>query len=238
MCSCDSLKVTTDYNTEICVSCGIEQPVGITQEFVYMPGANLLRSYSRNERWRNLIRKITGYHSGPPPRDPVWKYLESHKPFETPKNIITCLRKSKLVNKHYQNIFIFTKIFSPTYVMPKYNPEVSKRLESYFDFVYTLWNRHFGKRPFFSYNWLIEQSLELFNYTEYKPYVKLLVCSKRRRKYEALMFKLYGIHLELLDYKPPRAHSQYEISSSLNLQNQSGALSHLLGLPSVARKSD
>ena len=238
MCSCDSLKVTTDYNTEICVSCGIEQPVGITQEFVYMPGANLLRSYSRNERWRNLIRKITGYHCGPPPRDPVWKYLESHKPFETPKNIITCLRKSKLVNKHYQNIFIFTKIFSPTYVMPKYNPEVSKRLESYFDFVYTLWNRHFGKRPFFSYNWLIEQSLELFNYTEYKPYVKLLVCSKRRRKYEALMFKLYGIHLELLDYKPQHARSQCAKLSSLNLQSQLSALSHLLGLPLVARKSD
>ena len=238
MCSCDSLKVTTDYNTEICVSCGIEQPVGITQEFVYMPGANLLRSYSRNERWRNLIRKITGYHSGPPPRDPVWKYLESHKPFETPKNIITCLRKSKLVNKHYQNIFIFTKIFSPTYVMPKYNPEVSKRLESYFDFVYTLWNRHFGKRSFFSYNWLIEQSLELFNYTEYKPFVKLLVCSKRRRKYESLMFKLYGIHLALLDYKPQRDHSQCEKSSSLNLQSQLNVLSSPLALLQAAHKLD
>ena len=227
MCSCDSLKVTTDYNTEICISCGIEQPVGITQEFVYMPGANLLRSYSRNERWRNLIRKITGYHCGPPPRDPVWKHLESHKPFKIPRDIITCLRKSKLVNKHYQNIFIFTKIFSP-YIIPEYNPEVSTRLESYFEFVYLLWNRHFGKRPFFSYNWLIEQSLELFNFTEYKPFVKLLVCSKRRRKYESLMFKLYGIHLALLDYKPQRDRSQCERLNSLNLQSQSSALSYLL----------
>ena len=143
------------------------------------------------------------------------------------KTLLHVCGNQSFVNKHYQNIFIFTKIFSP-YIIPEYNPEVSKRLESYFEFVYRLWNRHFGKRPFFSYNWLIEQSLELFNYTEYKPFVKLLVCSKRRRKYESLMFKLYGIHLALLDYKPQRDRSQCEILNSLNLRSQSSALSNLL----------
>ena len=136
-----------------------------------------------------------------------------------------------------KNIYIFTKIFS-SYEVPKYDERVIADLLVHFDFVYRLWNRHFGKRLFFSYNWLIEQTLELFNYTEFIPFVKLLVCPKRRRKYESLMFKLNGIHLELLDYKPQRVHSQYEISSSLNLQNQLGGPSYLLGLPLVARKSD
>ena len=238
MCSCNSVKVITEYYTEICVTCGVETQAGLCQEFVYMPGANLLRSYSRNERWRNLIRKITGYHSGPPIRDPVWKYLEKHKPFELPLEIITCLRQSKLVNKHYQNIYIFTKIFAPDFILPKYNPKVSKRMESYFDFVYKLWNRHFGQRPFFSYNWLIEQSFELFNYTEFLPFVKLLVCPKRRRKYEALMFKLYGIHLALLDCKQQHARSQCEKLSSLNLQSQLNVLSSPLALLQAAHKLD
>ena len=237
MCDCNCSKVLTDYYTQICLACGVETSAGLSQEFIYMPGASLSRSYSRNERWRNLIRKITGYHCGPPVRDPVWKHLAANKPFETPRDIILCLRNSKLINKHYQNIYVFTKIFS-SYEVPKFDKRVTADLLVHFDFVYRLWNRHFGKRPFFSYNWLIEQTLELFNYTEFIPFVKLLVCPKRRRKYESLMFKLYGIHLELLDCKPQPDHLQCVKLNSWNLQNQSDVLGNQLGVKPVVRMSD
>ena len=236
MCSCLSTKISTAYNTEVCMLCGLERSIGVTQEFIYMPGANLNRSYSRNERWRNLIRKITGYHSGPPVRDPVWKYLANHKPFKTPHEIISCLRKSRLVNKHYQNIYIFTKIFAPKFELPKYRPEVCKTLISYFNVIYRLWNRHFGQRPFFSYNWLIEQSLNLFNYTEFLPFVKVLVCPKRRRKYESLITRLCEIHLGQRDCKPPVVHLQCEKSSSLTHRSQSDELLNLYLASVAARK--
>ena len=220
MCSCNSKFVFTTYYTKICTSCGVEQSGELTQEIIYMPGANLNRSYSRNERWRNLTRKITGYHCGPPTRDPVWNYLHSQKPFNSPADILASLRVSKLLNKHYQNLYIFTKIFAPKHDLPEFDPDVCSKMITYFDFVYQIWNRHFGQRPFFSYNWLLEQALELFNYTQFIPFVKRLVCPKRRRKYENLLIKLYGIQLGLENYKQQPVHSRCEKSSSSNHRNQ------------------
>ena len=190
-CECGGRLLTTAYSTSVCMQCGLEKQVGIIQEQTYVHSAPLDRSYSRPDRWRGLIKKLTGNHNGPGTNDPVWAYLEKHAPFEGPQDIIRRLRKSKLLNKHYQSTFIFTKIFT-TKELPKNNERVCKQLLSYFDFIYRLWNRHNFGKPFFSYNWLIEQALCYYNYVEYIPFVKKLVCSKRRRKYKTQLFNLYG----------------------------------------------
>jgi len=225
MCSCNTIIVVTDYYTEVCTGCGIESSIHLTQEPIYMPCATIDRSYSRIDRWKGLVRKITGYNNGPSVADPIWKYLKVSAPYNHPQEILKTLRKSSLTNKHYQSLYMFTKVFAPKYELPKLQVEVSLKLSSYFNFVYRMWNKFFGdNKPFFSYNWLVEQSLHFYNYEMYLPFIKQLVCKKRRRKYETLLFKLYGTQLGMWNYKPPIDHLQCERSNSLTRQNRLCAL--------------
>ena len=220
MCSCESLKVISDYYTEICTECGCETNTHLTQEPIYMPCATIDRSYSRNDRWKGLVRKITGYHNGPSTSDPIWKYLEKSRPFTHPQKILDCLRKSKLTNKHYQSLYAFTVAFAPTYKVPRVGTQVTPKLISYFNFVYGMWNKYFGDKPFFSYNWLIEQALYFYNFEAYLPFIKHLVCPKRRRKYEHLLITLYGIQLGIENYTQQRDRSRCVRSNSSNPRNQ------------------
>lgn len=218
---CGGHLITTSYSTSVCTQCGIEERIGLVQEQTYVHSAPLDRSYSRPDRWKGLIKKLTGHHSGPTINDPVWGYLKKHEPYKDPQEIIHRLRKSKLLNKHYQSTFIFTKVFS-TMKLPKNNERVCKQLISYFDFIYRLWNRHNFGKPFFSYNWLIEQALYFFNETEYLPFVKKLVCEKRRKKYKKQLFILYGTHLGYLNCKPQEPRYECEKSNSCSLQSLFG----------------
>ena len=218
---CGGQLIFTTYSTSICPECGLEKQVGLIQEMVYMHSAPLDRSYSRPDRWKGLIKKLTGHHNGPGTHDPIWAYLKKHSPYKGPQEIIKKLRKSKLLNKHYQSTFIFTKIFS-TMEIPKNNERVCKDLLSYFDFIYRMWNRNNCGKPFFSYNWLIEQALTFYKHNEYLPFVKRLVCEKRRRKYKNQLSTLYGIHLGYSDYKQPEPRCEYVKSSSCYLQSQFG----------------
>jgi hypothetical protein len=213
----------TSYSSTVCTSCGIEKQVGLIQEPTYNHSSPLDRSYSRPDRWKGLIRKLTGYHNGPGTHDPIWAYLKTHAPYTGPQDIIFKLRKSKLLNKHYQSTFIFTKIFSDM-ELPIQNELVCKQLLSYFGFIYQLWNRNNIGKPFFSYNWLIEQALWFFNYVEYIPFVKKLVCEKRRRKYKTQLFKLYGTHLGHASCMQSATHSEYVKSNSCCLRSQFGGV--------------
>ena len=220
-CKCGGIMFATTYSSSVCTSCGLEKLVGLIQEKTYVHSSPLDRSYSRPDRWKGLIRKLTGYHNGPGTNDPIWAYLKKHAPYKGPQDIICKLRKSKLLNKHYQSTFIFTKIFSDM-VLPIESELVCKQLLSYFAFIYQLWNRNNIGKPFFSYNWLIEQALCYYNYVEYIPFVKKLVCSKRRRKYKTQLFNLYGTHLGFVDCKQSEPRSECVKLSSYCLRNQFG----------------
>ena len=91
MCDC-SRRYHTDYYTTVCQDCGKERPIGgLNPETTCNMGGSLDRSYSRKERWNGLIKKLTGFHNGPLVYDPAWAYLEKHKPFQHPRDIIACL---------------------------------------------------------------------------------------------------------------------------------------------------
>ena len=189
-------NVETNYYTVICTACGAERNFGPHPEPVYSQNMALNRSYSRPERWKTLIYKLTGFHNGPNVADPVWAYLEKHKPFPGPQHILTALRSSGLRNKHYQSIFIFTKVFAPDFVLP--TAEQSKLtntlLKKYFESVFSLWNRYRKGAPFFSYNWLIEQGIHYVGHTEFLPFLKKLLCKRRRQRYCSALSKLYETH--------------------------------------------
>ena len=215
MCS-HATTVTTDYSV-ICTCCGLERPllINVMDYPTSQSSAPLTRLYNRGDRWTSIVKKIVGIHSGPSNSDPVWKYLEKHKDsFHGPQDIIKCLRKSNLKNKHYPCIHLFTKTFYKHYTAPPEPPKmVVKMLDSYFNHILQLWSTcKLGEDQFFSYNWLIEQGLHLYNLHGYFPYVKFLKCPHRRQRYVTLLLRLYGTRVERRNHVQLESRSQCEKS--------------------------
>ena len=215
---CEATNVVlTQYHTNVCLNCGRERKVLVNSPDynTYITTGPLMRSYSRPERWTTLVKKVCGLHSGPPTIDPVWEYLKSKAPYANPREIIKSLRKSKLKNKHYPSLHAFAKVFDKSYVQPFDPQKVLKHLCSYFDHVMTMWN-HTRNKQFFSYSWLIEQGLEIFNHITYLPFVKKLMCPNRRNKYAQALLTLYGTHVETGHREKPSSRLRYERWSSSN----------------------
>ena len=226
MTTCSHPKtVSTEYSV-ICTHCGVERPIIVnTMDYPQsISSAPLSRLYNRCDRWLSIVKKVVGIHSGPSSSDPVWKYLEKHKQtLLTPSNITQCLRKSKLKNKHYPCLHVFAKTFCSQYACPSTPaPQVLYSLECYFRHILDLWSRAKKKEtdPFFSYNWLIEQALYLYNYVDYFPYVKLLKCSARRQRYVQMLLKLYEIRLEKKHRERSADHSHCVICPQSTHHNQ------------------
>ena len=184
-CTCVEPNVIfTHYCTVVCTKCGHESGQIISpsddttyNSHSYKPLNN--RMYNRPDRWKSLVRKVVGIHSGPPKHDPVWKYLQKHadKIVEV-KDVYKILRKSGLKHKHYQCAHIFAKCFATNYSPPSkaHDPlTVEKHLHAYFRHIQRMWSSQ-NFDFFFSYAWLLEQGLNVFGHFEYLPYVKTLIC--------------------------------------------------------------
>lgn len=215
----------SSYYTLICADCGRERSGGgLNPEPTFTHMATLNRSYSRPERWKSLIYKLTGFHNGPNVTDPVWAYLEKLKPFKAPQQILSVLRKSPLRNKHYQSIFVFTKIFAPEFKLPSAEQckATNVLLKKYFECVFTLWNRYRKEAPFFSYNWLIEQGIHYTGHTEFLPFLKKLLCKRRRQRYAHALSTLYETHVESQNREPQDNHSPSATDHSETPRNRRG----------------
>ena len=147
-CNCDNIHlVQSDYGTVICTKCGLETQITLDPHEASPAGSSfefsppIIRVYSRPDRWKTIVSKVVGNHSGPPRKDPVWDYLQKRAHLcKSPKDILQILRKSRLKNKHYQCLHTFAKAFQKDYSPPRVNPTtVEHHLGIYFDFVNTIW---------------------------------------------------------------------------------------------------
>ena len=183
-CVCNSF-IFTNYNTRICLNCGRETKHAPTPEHDYS-FKSLPIPYSRVCRFVELVTKLLGVGHGPKNTDPVWKVLETKAPYNATHEILSQLKRSTIVNKHYNNLHLFSKVFLKKYNPPNitpYNPKILRRLmKSWFEQVLYMWNLS-GIEGFFSYNWLIEQFLLCLKISCLFPYLKKLQCPVRRQKY-------------------------------------------------------
>ena len=181
----------TEYSTIVCSICGVERPylANLMDYKRSLTSAPLCRFYNRNDRWCTLVKKVCGIHNGPQICDPVWSYLAKKQPFASTQDILLCLRKSGLKNKHYPSLHAFSKNFCSTYVPPKNPVQVANKLCAYFAHILFLWTntKKTKQKLFFSYNWLMEQGLAFYNLEDYKCFVKHLKCVNRRGKYVGLL---------------------------------------------------
>ena len=219
--------LVTDQDTVVCKKCGVERAILVnTPTFhTHMRTAPLTRFYSRPDRWLTLLKKVVGIHSGPSSNDPMWDHLRKQDKFPTVADLKKAMRTSNLPNKHYPCIHQFARCFCIDYKHPQPNPEiVLKQLTVYFEHILKLHHRTNKKESFFSYNWLLEQGLHLFNFTDYLPFIKLLKCQTRRANYVSSLIKLYTntneTHESNCDYALLNSRQQSELPLAENHQSQ------------------
>ena len=224
MCS-HANTVMTDYSI-ICTTCGLERPVVISNVDYHqsMCSAPLTRLYNRGDRWTCITKKVMGVHSGPSNTDPIWKHLEKHKDsLHTTADVMNCISKSNVKNKHYPCLHVFCRMFLKNYTRPNPQPHiVLEKMESYFKHILNLWSA--AKLPddqFFNYNWLLEQGLSLHGFTEYIPYVKRLKCITRRDRYVQLLLRLYETRAGMRSHEQSDTRSHCEKCPASNHRSQS-----------------
>ena len=123
----------TGYGTRICMQCGIEAhggPFCKEPSFMYPRGHELTirrkQPYTREKRFRKYLMRACmsqGLSSVP---DDTWRYLQEHRPYTGPREILFRLKRSKLNNKCYDSLPIMTKHMCPHLTVPEITYEDTK----------------------------------------------------------------------------------------------------------------
>ena len=220
-CTCGVRFCETSYHTLLCYGCGSEKFHGYSntsenQLYNSHFSPSCYPTYSRAARFRVLVRRVFALDVGPKISDPVWVILEETFPCKTTKDIYHSLKTSSLVNKHYGQLHLFSKVF--LHYSP-HNVDVQYYLElfcSKFNDLLHNWTK-LGEHSFFSYNWLIEQYLRDHKLFIFLKYIKHLQCPRRRQKYDNKMKLIYNEPETVKCQYAPRqmlqvSHFQNEIS--------------------------
>ena len=178
----------TGYGTRTCMMCGIEAhggPFCLTPSFMYPRGHELTvrrkQPYTRAKRFRKYMLRACmsqGLSSVP---DSTWAYLESHRPFSGPREILFWLKRSKLRNKCYDSLPIMTKHMCPHLSVPELTYEDAEEGLKLFKCIEAGFERN---SKFVSYLYLLEHVLMRIGRQDMIPFLNRIQCPKRRRQYE------------------------------------------------------
>ncbi len=137
--------------------------------------------YTRAKRFRKYLMRACmsqGLSSVP---DDTWRYLQEHRPYTGPREILFRLKRSKLTNKCYDSLPIMTKHMCPHLTVPEITYEDTKLALRLFGRI----EQGFPKgSKFVSYLYLLEHVLSHIGRQDMLPFLNRIQCPKRRRQYE------------------------------------------------------
>ena len=172
---------------KVCKLCGLTLQTLQLDTFC-LSSAPLYRGYNRRARFCLKVKKLVGLHNGPNYTEPVWEYLNAQRLLlNTPFDVRTSLRSSRLKNKHYDSMRIFCDTFTD------YRVDVDilllqRQLLDEFDRLYAKWSRD-TIHSFFSYSWILRIFLDKLK-SPLICYLKPPTCKRRHAKYLLQLTKL------------------------------------------------
>ena len=187
MC-CEHTFFETDYCTQICRICGLEQASAINPTEGYTSNVPLANGYSRHHRMYTLLKQLFDpRHYGSPSSEVIANTIK-HGPFTHGFELLAWLAKLKVKHKQYQNAHYYFAISSPDYVIPP-PPNADKVLSIEREF-HTIEQRFRSRthpyKSFFSYNWLLRKFLCIKDLKFYLQFVKTIKCKKRMKMYQTM----------------------------------------------------
>ena len=190
--SCNSKNVnTTECHTMLCTDCGSERSCGfdITPLHVSYNGCHhqpFGEGYSRRKRFGTMLKNVIK-GSCNLADEPMLIYLTRFKSeYTNMASLLSKIKKSKIRDKRYTSLHLFSRVFLPAYVKPRHPinwPAVEKSILNMFSEVEIVHRRLFSK-PFFSYVWLLQKILVAHHLNGFCTFIKQLKCPKRIKQYE------------------------------------------------------
>ena len=172
----------------VCMHCGVERPGGLfalDAAYTYPRGHEVSyrrkQPYTRAKRFRKYLMRACmsqGLSSIP---DETWQYLEEHKPYSGPMEILFRLKRSSLTNKCYDSLPIMTKHMCPHLKVPLMTQMDATAAK----FVFNEIDGGFPRSSkFVSYLYVLEHVLVRIGRGDMLPFLNRIQCPKRRREYE------------------------------------------------------
>jgi hypothetical protein len=193
--SCAACKTTTvfDYigaGLRCCTLCGTTT-IGQMEEFGAMWCSNeqMVRSnYTRLRRFKKYLSRACHMQSCSTVPDETWEYLFAHAPYNGPKSIMRCLKKSKLKRKCYDSLALMTMHLCSDWDVPcMTDREFRYALE-----LFAVVDEHFkDKKSFCSYLYVLEYILRKMDRADIVPFVSVIQCCRRRNDYQSLLDRIF-----------------------------------------------
>ena len=199
MCDCNDRFLIEESGRLLCSQCGV-----VRQGYSFIPGFNAPRDalmiavYERRKRFRDIMNRML-YPCIENKDMPMFKYLSTHKPFESVTDLLHTMKKSGIADKRYVSLHAFSRRFLKGYVEPiTHTHRTAKLFLRLFNMLETVFYREYPDRPWFNYNWLLRRMLIHFDIKQYLPFVKAIKCPKRRDRYEEMFTTIHKV-IQALD---------------------------------------
>jgi hypothetical protein len=186
---CSKFNLLDLGTTLVCKICGKEIKQGPNPAIgarVGCDSALFITHYSRVNRFLKLFESVVLPHATAKDTK-MLTYLDTRKnDITSPETLLHCMQDSKLPDKRYVSVHLFTKIYVPSYkltTMPTRYLNDKWCLERQFrDIEFT--HRKSDNDQFYNYAWLLRHLLTgKSQYQSFLPYIKKIKCKKRRKRY-------------------------------------------------------
>ncbi len=189
---CDHNFFCSEYNTEICVDCGIERNVPIEPRGVYSNLCPLFVGYSRVNRFRKLLLLVFHPRRYGTMSGQCVVELEKNRPYDSMADVLSTLQAVKCTGKNYNNLHMYAIRFLKNYSVPKITPN-NKQLGDIvgkFSLIENRLSSIYPEKRFFSYRWVLTKLLLEFKWNEFIQYVKPIANVKSNVRYDNLYKEL------------------------------------------------
>ena len=182
---------------KVCKFCGLQNGIHIecdqTSCGYIQTHSPFTNGYSRKKRFSNIVESLI--HPTPCKSDRIMlEHFVTNSIKCKVSEIENILRISKLRDKRYHSMHLFSRLFAIDYIAPKRRDTLLIMRRLMFDFErleFAFVKQYSNQKPFLNYNWILLHLLKLHKLFEFMKFVKKIKCQKRLEYYQGLVDSLH-----------------------------------------------
>ena len=192
---CSENMVQTEYGSEVCGICGVEnfQPMLYHESctHTYCVPIHTTTTYTRLKRFKKYLNRASMTQSQASVPETTWDYLLQYAPYKSPREIIKRLKKApkSVKKKCYDSLPFLVHTLCPNVRVPILNQLEKRRALQLF---LRLDSAYKAGEPFVSYLFALEFILKLIGRSDILPFLNKISCAKRRYAYTRRLNRIFN----------------------------------------------
>ncbi len=184
---CTHKYLETEYNTQVCTECGLEQSVPLSNKCGgYTLCQPLYVGYSRSSRFRKLLQQLFYPRTHGVISSECLSLLKKEE-IKTTQQLLKIIQQLDCGGKNYNNLHMYAVYCVDDYIEPRrvFAKKMNDLLGDFRKVEYIL-STHYPNKRFFSYRWILVILLRKHALEEYVQYVKPLVNKRSNKRYDMM----------------------------------------------------